>query len=94
VEKHPPADIILEVFKRKNFTSIHEKELESHDGRKPRGCDSSHGCGEFRNRTVLAGFLAIGGRLELKDRSFHQVAAIALRVHEYKVEGSDPDGNP
>jgi uncharacterized protein (TIGR02246 family) len=45
-------------------------------------------------RKVLARFLAIGGRLEFKDRSFHQVGDIALRVHEYKVEGSDPDGNP
>jgi ketosteroid isomerase-like protein len=43
---------------------------------------------------VLTGFLAIGGRLEFKDRSFHQVGNIALRVHEYRVEGSDPDGSP
>jgi ketosteroid isomerase-like protein len=45
-------------------------------------------------RKVLADLLAIGGRLEFKDRSFHQVGDIALRVHEYQVEGSDPDGNP
>jgi uncharacterized protein (TIGR02246 family) len=45
-------------------------------------------------RKVLADFLAIGGQLEFRDRSFHQVGDIALRVHEYQVEGSDPDGNP
>ena len=45
-------------------------------------------------RKVLASFLAIEGRLEFKDKSFHQVGDIALRVHEYQVAGIDPDGKP
>jgi ketosteroid isomerase-like protein len=43
---------------------------------------------------ALAGLLAIGGRLEFKDKSFRQVGDIALRTHEWQVEGSDPHGNP
>lgn len=45
-------------------------------------------------RAVLADLLAIGGRLQIKTKSLHQVGDTALRTHEWKLEGNDPDGNP
>lgn len=45
-------------------------------------------------REALAGFQEVGGRFELKTKSLHRVGEIALETAEWKVEGSDPDGNP
>lgn len=45
-------------------------------------------------REVLAGFLAVKGRFELKSKSLQQVGDIALETAEWTLEGTDPDGNP
>lgn len=45
-------------------------------------------------REVLAGFLAMKGRFDLKVMSRQQVGDIALETAEWKLEGTDPDGNP
>jgi uncharacterized protein (TIGR02246 family) len=46
-------------------------------------------------RETFAGFLATGVRLELTKRfSLHRVGDIALSTVEFKLEGTDPDGNP
>lgn len=45
-------------------------------------------------REVWAGFLAMKGRFDLRVKSRQQVGDIALETAEWKLEGSDPDGNP
>lgn len=45
-------------------------------------------------REVWAGFLAVKGRFELKKKSLQQVGDIALETNEWKLQGTDPDGNP
>jgi uncharacterized protein (TIGR02246 family) len=50
--------------------------------------------GSVAIRQVWASLLALGGRFELTTKTRHQVGDIALKAAEWKLESTDPDGNP